>query len=64
MIDSSYVKVHQHGCGARNGQYSQAIGRSKDGLTTKIHAVVDGLGNPIKLKLTAGIVHDMVPSCE
>jgi transposase len=64
MIDSSYVKLHQHGCGARNGQYSQAIGRSKGGLTTKIHAVVDGLGNPIKLKLTAGNVHDMVPSCE
>ncbi len=43
MIDGSYVKLHQHGCGAQGGQYSQAIGRSKGGLTTKIHAVVDVL---------------------
>ena len=64
MIDGSYVKLHQHGCGARGGQYSQAIGRSRGGLTTKIHAVVDGLGNPVQIKLTGGNVHDMVPSYE
>lgn len=62
MIDGSYVKLHQHGCGAQGGQYSQAIGRSKGGLTTKIHAVVDGLGNPLRIKLTGGNVHDIVPS--
>ncbi len=64
MLDGSYVKLHQHGCGAQGGQYSQAIGRSKGGLTTKIHAVVDGLGNPLRIKLTGGNVHDMVPSYE
>jgi transposase len=32
----------------------QAIGRSRGGLTTKIHACVDALGNPIRLILTAG----------
>ncbi|MCP3944071.1 MAG: IS5 family transposase [Desulfobacteraceae bacterium] len=62
MIDGSYVKLHQHGCGAQGGQYSQAIGRSKGGLTTKIHAVVDGLGNPLRIKLTGGNVSDIKPS--
>jgi transposase len=28
-------------------------------LTTKIHAVVDALGNPLALSLTAGQVHDI-----
>jgi transposase len=30
------------------------LGRSKGGLTTKLHAAVDGLGNPIRLILTGG----------
>lgn len=34
------------------------MGRSRGGLTTKIHALVDGNGLPIKLKLTAGQAHD------
>ena len=63
MLDS-YVKLHQHGCGAKGGQFFQAIDRSKGGLTTKIHATVDGLGNPLRIKLTSGNVHDMEPSCE
>src|SRR6202521_4299117 len=37
----------------------QAIGRSRGGLTTKIHALVDALGNPANLMLTAGQVHDL-----
>lgn len=32
----------------------QAIGRSRGDLTTKIHAAVDALGNPVRLLLTAG----------
>ena len=34
------------------------MGRSRGGLTTKIHAVVDANGLPILLKLTAGQAHD------
>ena len=34
------------------------MGRSRGGLTTKIHALVDANGNPITLKLTAGQAHD------
>jgi transposase len=34
------------------------MGRSRGGLTTKIHAVVDADGLPIALKLTPGQAHD------
>jgi transposase len=34
------------------------MGRSRGGLTTKIHAVVDANGNPIALKLSEGQAHD------
>jgi transposase len=44
----------------KNGAHQdQAIGRSRGGLTTKIHACVDALGNPIRLILTAGQVADV-----
>lgn len=34
------------------------MGRSRGGLTTKIHALVDSSGLPIVLKLTEGQAHD------
>lgn len=37
----------------------QAIGCSKGGLSTKIHTLVDALGNPLGFLLTAGQVHDL-----
>ena len=32
---------------------------SRGGRSTKIHAIVDALGNPIEVMLTAGNVHDV-----
>jgi transposase len=53
MIDTSIVRVHQHGaCIANNS--GQHIGRSRGGLTSKIHVVVDGNGLPVQLSLTGG----------
>ena len=40
-------------------QVNQCIGVSRGGRSTKIHAVVDALGNPIEVMLTAGNVHDV-----
>lgn len=37
----------------------EAIGKSKGGLSTKIHAVCDALGNPTAFHLTAGQAHDL-----
>jgi len=57
MIDTSIVRVHQHGaCIAGNSE--QLMGRSRGGLTTKIHAVVDTSGLPVRLALTTGKAHD------
>ena len=36
----------------------EGIGRSRGGLTNKIHCLVDGLGNPVEFILTGGEVHD------
>ncbi|WP_410487238.1 IS5 family transposase [Acinetobacter lwoffii] len=56
MLDSTIVRAHQHSAG---GKKSQAIGRSKGGLSTKIHARTDALGNPTGFYLTDGQVHDL-----
>ena len=37
---------------------SRCMGRSRGGLTTKVHALVDAEGRPIALKLTEGQAHD------
>jgi transposase len=36
------------------------LGRSRGGFSTKIHVTVDGLGNPLRLHLTAGQRHDLI----
>jgi transposase len=38
----------------------QTIGRSRGGLSTKIHTLVDALGNPLGFFLTGGEAHDLV----
>jgi len=43
----------------KRGAQTQAIGRSAGGPTTKIHALVDGLGNPVKLELSPGNESDV-----
>ena len=40
------------------GQEQQALGRSRGGFSTKIHINVDGLGNPLRLRLTGGQTHE------
>lgn len=42
----------------KDGQ-DQAIGRSKGGLSTKIHAITDALGNPLGFVLTPGQSSDL-----
>ncbi len=38
----------------KKDQAEEAVGKSRGGLSTKIHAAVDALGNPVRLLLTAG----------
>ncbi|MEU7997676.1 IS5 family transposase [Micromonospora sp. NPDC049060] len=69
-IDSSIVRAHQHAAGARKkgappttsatpgAQDGEAIGRSRGGLSTKIHLAVDGRGRPLSILLTPGQAGD------
>ena len=59
FIDATYIRVHQSGANPRGGQAPQALGVSRGGLTTKIHALVDGRGRALKLLLSAGNVADI-----
>src|SRR5919202_225416 len=45
----------------RRGQKGgdEAIGRSRGGLSTKVHALVDALGNPTGFALSPGQAHDL-----
>lgn len=54
MIDRSSIRVHQHG--DRKG--SRLHGSFGSSLTIDIHALVDAIGLPIVLKLTASQAHD------
>lgn len=45
--------------GKRGDRETEGIGRSKGGLTTKIHACCDALGNPTGFHLTPGQAHDL-----
>jgi hypothetical protein len=48
MVDGSIVRFHQNGA-AKKHQYEQVMAKSRGGLSTKIHAVVDALSNPVRL---------------
>ena len=52
--------AHQQAATAKKGgaDADHCLGRSRGGLTTKIHAVVDAQGLPIRLGLTTGQAHD------
>ena len=61
MVDGSFIKVHQHGTGARrNGETpedsakKQAIGRSRGGLNSKIMALTDTNGRICRFSVVPG----------
>jgi hypothetical protein len=54
LIDSTAVKAHRCAAGGKGGEQSQAIGRSRGGRTTKIHALPDRACRPLAFLLTGG----------
>lgn len=65
MIDATIVRAHPCAAGYKKGQQDQeALGRSKGGFTTKIHAVVDALGQGLRFRLTPGQRHDITQACD
>lgn len=63
MIDGTIVRAHACAAGAPqkhlNEPQDQGLGRSKGGFTTKIHVMVDALGNPLDFILTGGQAADI-----
>lgn len=68
MIDSTIVRAHACAAGYGKGtQIQESLGRSKGGFTTKVHAVVEALGLPLKFILTPGQRNDITqakPLCK
>ncbi|WP_405531342.1 IS5 family transposase [Streptomyces canus] len=71
-VDSTINRAHQHAAGARKKgpaagdeledpactTAGQALGRSRGGLTTKVHLACDGRGLPLAVVVTPGNVND------
>ncbi|MFY1670215.1 IS5 family transposase [Plantactinospora sp. WMMB334] len=64
QVDSTVVRAHQHAAGARKGgstkdsQARQGLGRSRGGLTTKVHTMADGRGRSLATRITPGQASD------
>ena len=59
MVDSTVVRAHTCSSGyKKHSQYEQALGGLVGGFLTKIHALVDSLGHPIKFLLSPGQKHE------
>src|SRR6516162_4796036 len=54
FVDSTHVKVHADGSNPAGGQAAQAMGRTKGGLNTKIHALVNVRSQALVIALSAG----------
>ena len=60
MIDATIIRAHACAAGyEKDSQKEQALGRCVGGFTSKINAMVDALGNPLKFILSPGQQHDI-----
>ncbi len=60
ILASTIVRAHPCAAGAKKTGTAdeQALGRSRGGFSTKLHVIVDGLGTPLRVRVTAGQRHD------
>ena len=65
MLDGTIVRAHACAAGYRKDSVEeQGLGRSKGGFTSKIHALVDGLGNPLKFIINGGNRNEIIKAEE
>ncbi|MFI5553489.1 IS5 family transposase [Streptomyces sp. NPDC051738] len=63
-VDSTVVRAHQHAAGALKRGHptpaspDHALGRSRGGLSTKVHLAADGRARPLAFTVTAGQAGD------
>ena len=62
MIDSTHSQGTPLGLGRKKGEHTQAIGRSRGGRNTKIHAIADAKGRLLSILLSGGEAHDCPPA--
>ncbi len=64
MIDATYLKAHRTASslrakkGGADDKRGRLIGRTKGRLNTKLHAVTDAKGRPLRFFMTSGQVSD------
>ena len=58
MIELDACQSAPLGSGRKRGEQKQAVGRSRGGRNTKIHALADAKGRLIAILLTGGEAHD------
>ncbi|WP_228391861.1 IS5 family transposase [Gluconobacter aidae] len=60
MIDATYLKAHRTASSLRpkKGDPGRLIDRTKGGMNTKLHAVIDQNGRPLSFFMTAGQISD------
>jgi transposase len=58
ILDATVVRAHQDAAGGRAGPACNAIGRSRGGFSTKLHAVVTLRAKPIEIRATPGQQHE------
>src|SRR5476651_1777731 len=51
MIDGTSVRVHHLAATLKKNHPDRCLGRSRGGLTTKIHALTDEVGLPVKITI-------------
>lgn len=60
MIDATIIRAHACSAGyGKDSQKEEALGRCVGGFATKISAMVDALGNPLKFILSPAQWHDI-----
>lgn len=60
LIDSTIIKAHPHAAGAmKSGEWPEALGRSRGGFSTKLHALVTEQGRLVHYLLTGGEASDI-----
>ncbi|WP_110812051.1 IS5 family transposase [Tritonibacter mobilis] len=62
MIDATHLKTHRtaSSLGLKKGGGGRLIGRTKGGMNSKLHAVTDAAGRPLRMFLTAGQRNDYI----
>lgn len=58
ILDATIVRAHQDAAGGRHGPANNALGRSRGGFSTKLHAVVTLDAKPIEIRATPGQQHE------